>query len=79
MDITDLTIQKAIDLLNTNKVTQTELINEYQKRVEKYNPSLNSLLTYNSNFEPSCKGSLRGLPVVFKDMFLTKGERTTAG
>jgi len=91
IDLQNLTIKEASNLLSSRKVSAVELTEAYLAKIEKYNPSLNAYLTVNKSgaieqaekvdklFSQKAKLSpLAGIPIAFKDMFSTKGVRTTA-
>ncbi|CAN5332851.1 Asp-tRNA(Asn)/Glu-tRNA(Gln) amidotransferase subunit GatA [soil metagenome] len=75
--------------LSNKKISSVELTNDFIQRIEKYNPTLNCFITINSeqalaearnadaqrhagNLTP-----LLGLPIAHKDIFCTKGIKTT--
>ena len=74
--------------LKEKKVSSTEVVSYFLKRIEKLDSHLNSIITINpQSFEEAKKvdqkGSfskpLEGVPILLKDMFCTKGLKTTAG
>ncbi len=90
--ISDLTIVKAHELLVGKKISAKELAREYLDRAQKLNKTLNSLITVTPEEALSqaekvdnriARGEelnfLAGIPVVYKDLFSTKGIKTTAG
>ena len=92
MDITTLTITDIIEGYKTKKFSVSEIVSSYLDRIEKLNPTLNAFITVeNENakrnakeldnlltHEPFNPSPLFGVPYGIKDMFLTKGVRTTA-
>lgn len=87
MNIQDLTITDIIDGYKARKFSVSEIISAYLERIEKLNPEFNAFITI--DFENAKKkaqeldnteavGPLHGIPFAIKDMFLTKGVRTTA-
>ncbi len=84
-----LTISRARQLLDKKEVSAEELVNETFKKIKEQNPRLNAYLTLNEDQaikqaqeydkDPSkFKGKkLAGIPVAVKDVFCTKGLRTT--
>ncbi len=60
-------------LLEDKEISNKELRDYFLKRVRKYNPALNSLITVSSE-----KAHPTGVPLAIKDNFCTKGIRTTA-
>lgn len=81
-----LTIKEAITMIEKREITPGELAEYYSKRSTKLNGKLNVYLTLNEkakedadeSFKKNPGGPLSGLPIVFKDNFLTEGLRTTA-
>lgn len=90
-----LTIKEHKQNLLERKYTISELIDTYLRRIETYDPKLNSFLTVTRDiaFESARKYEqilnnlgdkafeefpLLGVPIAFKDMYLTQGVKTTA-
>jgi len=92
MDVQNLTISDIIEGYKSKKFSVSEVVNSYLERVEKLNPTLNAFITIDSDNakkkaleldnsltrEPFNSSPLYGVPFGIKDMFLTKGVRTTA-
>lgn len=92
MDITNLTITDIINGYKEKKFSVSEVVNAYLERIEKLNPEINAFITINSeNARLKAKKldntltkeqfnnlPLFGIPIGIKDMFLTKGVKTTA-
>lgn len=87
MDITNFTISDIIDGYKSKTFSVSEVVNAYLARIEKLNLDLNAYITIDcenakikaSNLDNSdIKNSLHGIPFGIKDMFLTKGVKTTA-
>ena len=87
MDVQDLTITDIVEGYKTKKFSVSEIVNSYLGRIEKLNPELNAFITIDSeNAKKKAKeldnkeitNPLHGVPFGIKDMFLTKGVRTTA-
>jgi len=92
MDITNFTIADIINGYKEKKFSVSEVVDAYLERIEKLNPELNIFLTIDSDNarrkakkldnlltgEPFSSQPLFGVPIGLKDMFLTKGVRTTA-
>ena len=87
MNITNFTISDIINGYKEKKFSVSEVVDAYLERIEKINPELNAFLTIDSDNarrkakeldsrEPS--NPLHGVPIGIKDLFLTKGVRTTA-
>lgn len=86
-----LTVKETQDWLISGEFSAVDLVNKYLQRIEE-NKDLNAFLTITSdialekakkldNLNHGKKGNLRpldGIVVVHKDLFLTKGVRTTA-
>ena len=76
--------------LQNKEISSVEMTQEYLKRIEKIDPKLNSFVTVNEKAVELAKmadekrskgqvtGPLMGVPYAAKDMFCTKGLRTTA-
>lgn len=87
MDISKLTIVDIIDGYKEKKFSISEVVGSYIERIEKLNPTLNAFITIDKDSalrkakeseKKDFKGVLHGVPFGIKDMFLTKGVRTTA-
>ena len=87
MDITNLTINDIINGYKEKEFSVSEVVNSYVARIEKLNPKLNAFITIDSgNAKRKAKelddkvssSPLHGVPFGIKDMFLTKGVKTTA-
>jgi len=78
-------------LYKDGKLKPSEVTQWYLERIEKLNPSLNAFLTVtaesalarakelDNNMADLDKLPLFGVPVAFKDLYMTKGVKTTAG
>jgi aspartyl-tRNA(Asn)/glutamyl-tRNA(Gln) amidotransferase subunit A len=89
-EITDFTLAEARDAVRTKKVSSTELTKAFVGAIEKAR-SLNAFVTETperalemaaASDARIAKGECRpleGLPLAIKDLFCTKGVRTTAG
>ncbi len=92
MDIKDLTIADILEGYKKKTFSVSEIVNAYLERIEQLNPTLNAFITIDSDNakkkaleldnsltrEPVNASPLFGVPFGIKDMFLTKGVRTTA-
>jgi len=89
MDITNLTITDILNGYKEKKFSVSEIVNAYLDRIEKLDGKINAFITVDR--ENALKKALRlnsgqantnqplsGVPIGIKDMFLTKGIRTTA-
>jgi aspartyl-tRNA(Asn)/glutamyl-tRNA(Gln) amidotransferase subunit A len=86
----NLTILEALKKLKSREIGALELTNAYLERIEKYNPELNAYITTTVDralsdataaAERIAKGNMRpldGVPIAMKDLFATRGIRTTA-
>lgn len=89
-DLTALTIADAARKLAAREITPLQLTNAYLARIAKLNPSLNAYVTVTADLaraEAKAAGDhgsarlpgMAGIPIAHKDLFETKGVRTTAG
>lgn len=89
-DLTALTVAEAAARLASRDITPIQLADAYLARIAKLNPSLNAFVTVTTDLArrearqlldrrtaPSPR--LYGIPIAHKDLFETKGVRTTAG
>lgn len=86
----DLTITTALQKLKSREISATELTRAHIERIEKYNPELNAYITVTAERaladaaaadERIKNGDMRaldGIPIAMKDLFATRGIRTTA-
>lgn len=86
----DLTITEALQKLKSREISATELTRAHIERIEKYNPELNAYITVTAERaladaaaadERIKNGDMRtldGIPIAMKDLFATRGIRTTA-
>jgi aspartyl-tRNA(Asn)/glutamyl-tRNA(Gln) amidotransferase subunit A len=88
----NLTIATLAPLIRRGKVSPVELTEFFLDRISRFNPSLNAFLTVTAEFARRQArraekeiaagrylGPLHGIPISLKDLFNTKGVRTTAG
>ncbi|MFQ5427782.1 MAG: Asp-tRNA(Asn)/Glu-tRNA(Gln) amidotransferase subunit GatA [Thermodesulfobacteriota bacterium] len=90
MDITSKTLAGLSKMLQKKELTSTEATEVYLKRIEEFDPVLNSYITVTA--EPALKAAaeadkrlasgdgvtpLTGVPISVKDIFCTEGEKTT--
>ena len=88
-DLTNLSISKAITLLKKKEISVTELINAHIAAMES-SRELNAFITETAdlarnaasisdkNYAQGNERALEGIPFGIKDMFCTKGIKTTA-
>lgn len=87
-----MTILEAARALRAREVSSVELTSASLDRIEKQNPTLNAFLTVLAETAHTAarradqelargidRGPLHGIPVAVKDVFSTKGVRTTCG
>ena len=86
----DLTITEALEKLKKREISSTELTKAYLERIEKYGTELNCYITTtperaladaaasDARYASESTLPLDGLPIGMKDLFATKGIRTTA-
>ncbi len=90
--VTTLSIGKLASLLRERKLSPVELTQAMLDRIEKQNPALNAYLTAlpetaleqareaeRAIASGQYRGPLHGIPVSVKDLYYTRGVRTTAG
>ncbi len=89
MDIQNLTISDIIDGYKEKKFSVFDVVSSYLDRIERLNPTLNAYITIDkdnalkkalrlSSGQANSNLPLFGIPFGIKDMFLTKGVKTTA-
>lgn len=86
----NLTIKQALKKLKSREIGALELTNAYLERIEKFNSELNAYITTTPEralsdataaAERIANGTARaldGIPIAMKDLFATRGIRTTA-
>ena len=89
-NMTDLTIKQALEKLRAREISATELTRAYLNRIEKYGAALNCYITQtperaladaaesDKRYADGSARPLEGIPIGMKDLFATKGIRTTA-
>jgi aspartyl-tRNA(Asn)/glutamyl-tRNA(Gln) amidotransferase subunit A len=86
-DLTSLTIAAAQQRLTSRDISPLQLADAYLARINTLNKSLNAFVTVTaalarrdaSSLDPRKAARLYGIPIAHKDLFETKGVRTTAG
>jgi aspartyl-tRNA(Asn)/glutamyl-tRNA(Gln) amidotransferase subunit A len=92
-DLTGLTVAQAAEQLAKREITPLQLADAYLSRIAKLNPDLNAFVTVTRDLArraarelPEPRGGspvlglpLYGIPIAHKDLFETRGVRTTAG
>lgn len=85
IDLTSLTIAQAAARLAKREFTPLELTNAYLARIGQLNKELNAFITVAPDVArrgartAKANGPLSGIPIAHKDLFETRGIRTTAG
>ncbi|MBU3624309.1 amidase [Polynucleobacter sp. AP-Latsch-80-C2] len=91
-DLCFLSATEQSELIRSKKISATQLIQAHLDQIERLNPTLNAIVTLTAESAMAeaasadkkmaaneVVGVLHGLPVAHKDLFLTKGVRTTFG
>lgn len=89
MDVLKSTVKDLRDGIKAKKFSSVEVTQQYLNQIEKWNPKINAYITLNETALAQAKkvdeamargeaGALAGVPIAIKDMFCTKGIRTTA-
>src|SRR3989344_2752765 len=92
IDTTALTIQETCSLIASKQIKTVELTHSFLDRAKKLNSKLNAFITICEEIalkqaekiddlisDNQSLGPLAGIPVGIKDLYLTKGIKTTAG
>lgn len=88
MELYQLTIKEALEGLKNKEFSSVDLVKSCLERIKKLNPQLNAFITVceesalkdtESACLPSKDKPLAGIPIALKDLFSTKGIKTTAG
>ena len=86
----NLTITQALEKLKSREISATELTRAYLERIEKYGADLNCYITVtperalsdaaaaDARYAAGTPLPLDGMPIAMKDLFATRGIRTTA-
>ena len=86
----DLTITQALQKLKSRAISATELTRAYLNRIEKFGEKLNCYITTtpdraladaaaaDARYADGTASALDGIPIGMKDLFATRGIRTTA-
>ncbi len=91
-DLHYLTISEAASLIVSGRLSPVELVNAHLDRIEQTDDRLNSFVTLLADHAKSAastaeaeiksgnyRGVLHGIPIGLKDLYYTKGVRTTVG
>jgi aspartyl-tRNA(Asn)/glutamyl-tRNA(Gln) amidotransferase subunit A len=91
MNILTASLKELRDGIKKGEFTSAQVTEKFWGQIEKWNPKLNAFVTLNEKALDQAKeidkkiqakqdvGPLGGVPIAIKDMFCTKGIRTTAG
>lgn len=81
MNNDSLTLSEQRELIKSRKVRASDLAAACHRQIERLNPTLNAFITVipPRDEEPQGKGQLLGIPIAVKDLYDTKGIRTTGG
>jgi aspartyl-tRNA(Asn)/glutamyl-tRNA(Gln) amidotransferase subunit A len=80
MNLSDLSLSEQRNLVKSREIDASELSSFCYDRIRKLNPLLNAFITIISpGPSPALSGSLCGIPLAVKDLYDTKGIRTTSG
>src|SRR4051794_8938811 len=91
MDLTTLSITEAAYLLRQRQLSPVELVRACLDKIERLDPQLNCFITRTAEealneareaemsiSRGEYRGPLHGIPIAIKDLYETKGLRTTA-
>lgn len=92
MELTALSIVEAAGLLRRREISAFELVEAHLELIQEINPRLNCFITLTGETALDCarqvdqeirqgayRGPLHGIPLALKDLYETRGVRTTAG
>jgi aspartyl-tRNA(Asn)/glutamyl-tRNA(Gln) amidotransferase subunit A len=92
MELTSLNLHEAADLLKRKEVSPVELTQAHVERIQQLDQRLNSFITFTPELalqqahkaeteiqQGDYKGLVHGIPLALKDLYETRGIRTTAG
>ena len=81
MNLQSLTLSEQRELIKSKQISVSDLAAACYRQIERLNPTLNAFITVipPTDEEPQGKGHLMGIPVAVKDLYDTKGIRTTGG
>ena len=89
MEICFTPARQLARLIRARKLSATEVVNAFIAQIERVNPQVNAIVTFLPeqalkqakalDRKRASRGHLGGLPVAYKDVFPTKGIRTTWG
>lgn len=80
MELYRLTIKEALEGLEKKQFSKEEMVRACLRRIYKIDPKLNAFITTIDKPQlVSQRGALVGIPIGVKDIYVTKGIKTTAG
>jgi len=83
MDNKSLSLTNQRDLVKSSEQSASDLASACYRQIEKLNPTLNAFITVippePQEFPQSGSMPLQGIPIAVKDLYNTKGVRTTGG
>ena len=84
MNLSFLSLTNQRDLIKSREINASELADACYRQIERLNPTLNAFITVIppeqlSAQEETQSGLLQEIPIAVKDLYNTKGIRTTAG
>ena len=76
-----LTLPEQRELIKSRQISASDIAAACYRQIERLNPTLNAFITVipPTGEEPQGKGHLMGIPIAVKDLYDTKGIRTTGG
>ena len=83
-ELKTLTLTRALDLIRRKKMSPVDLTESVLARIASINDRMNVFITVTAELareqaRAGTSGSLQGIPIAVKDLFDTRGIRTTAG
>ncbi|NWF64402.1 MAG: Asp-tRNA(Asn)/Glu-tRNA(Gln) amidotransferase subunit GatA [Chloroflexi bacterium] len=81
MNLRSLTLTELRDLIKSKEIRASDAAEVCYRQIERLNPTLNAFITV-IPFDPNIgetNGLLQGIPIAIKDLYNTKGIRTTGG
>ena len=83
MNLETLSLTDQRDLVKSRELNASDLASACHRQIEKLNPTLNAFITVinpdQNALPPSGSMPLYGIPIAVKDLYYTKGIRTTGG
>ncbi len=83
MNLETLSLTDQRDLVKSRELNASDLASACHRQIEKLNPTLNAFITVinpdQNVLPPSGSMPLYGIPIAVKDLYYTKGIRTTGG